>query len=404
MPYRTDEPPFLATDPPHWVARGLWYWLAIIAAVGAAALVFVSVPETVSGRFTLVPERGVDPIRARRGGLVSAVHGVEGQPVDSGTVLFTVRSSITVDRGSELRSLEAAAAADSAALRLARSRRETLRCEQRSEERRLIGKLDYLERRVASTAARHALARSVADSAAVGLRRGVVSRIEYSRLEYEAVEYADQLDTARREIDETQADLSRLADRAAVTDLEYEQTTNRLDAALSTAAVRIMALRSDLDGTAGTDLLVSSPCDGTLLRMHVAAPGAIVDEGGELAEIACVGRTLRGEIVLPESGVALVRPGQHVRLRLDAFPWQRFGVRFGTVQWIGPSATTGQGTRTFRALLHLPDSAVIVHGEPRTLLPGMGGRADILTGERRLIGFVFEPIRSLRERYARPPR
>jgi membrane fusion protein len=398
------DAPFLASDPPHWIARGLWYWLASIAVTGIAALLLVRVPETVSGRFTLVPERGSDPIRVRRAGVVTDVRGVEGARVDSGATLFVVHSSTTVDRGSELRSLLSQSAADSIALRLAHSRRETRRREDESEHRRLLGRIEHLERRHDMVAPRHALARELADSAASGLRSGAISRVEVSRMEFEAGTYADQLEETRRQIAETREDLARLAESEDAADLEYAQIRIRLDAGLAAARARITALRGDLAGTNGNDLMVTAPCTGTLLRLHIAAAGAIVQEGDALADIGCDDQELFGELVLPESGVPLVRPGQSVRLRLDAFPYQRFGVRFGEVRWLGPAGTGHTPANAFRALIELRDSVIIVDHAPRPLLAGMGGHANVLTGRRRLISFVFEPIRSLRERFAEPPK
>ena len=46
-----------------------------------------------------------------------------------------------------------------------------------------------------------------------------------------------------------------------------------------------------------------------------------------LAEITCRDDRLQAELMVPQRGLALLRTGQLVKLRYDAFPFQRFGVR-----------------------------------------------------------------------------
>jgi multidrug efflux pump subunit AcrA (membrane-fusion protein) len=106
---------------------------------------------------------------------------------------------------------------------------------------------------------------------------------------------------------------------------------------------------------------------------------------------------VQAEMLISEWGVGRIKVGQKVRLMYDAFPYQRYGVRFGTVRWISPAKAKVQETQSFRALVEAGDEAVVVEGEPRRLLPGMSGRAEIVVGRRSLISYAFEPIRQLKE-------
>ena len=132
-------------------------------------------------------------------------------------------------------------------------------------------------------------------------------------------------------------------------------------------------------------------------------PGAVVTEGEILGELACRGDRLQGELELPEAGVPLVRVGQGVKLRLDAFPYQRFGIRFGTVHWLGPSGESGPTPGTFRAFVDLADDSIRVRGHMQPLLPGMRGQADIVIGRRPLYSYALEPINALRENFREAP-
>src|SRR5262249_11448825 len=96
----------------------------------------------------------------------------------------------------------------------------------------------------------------------------------------------------------------------------------------------------------------------------------------------------------------------------DAFPYQRFGVKFGRVRWVGPASALAPGgatngaspdARAFRALIDGDDSTIIVNGDARPLLVGMRGNARVVVGRRSLISFAFEPLRALRENFSSVP-
>jgi membrane fusion protein len=133
----------------------------------------------------------------------------------------------------------------------------------------------------------------------------------------------------------------------------------------------------------------------------VRRAGATVREGDLLAELACEGQTLQAELLLPQDGMALVRAGQPVKLLYDAFPYQRYGVRQATIRWISPESVGEKGDASaFRALADLRDTTVLVHGQPRPVVSGMGGRARVIVGRRSLISYAFEPLRQLKESLA----
>ena len=148
---------------------------------------------------------------------------------------------------------------------------------------------------------------------------------------------------------------------------------------------------------------VPTPCAGTVVKLHVRSPGAVVHEGDLLAELVCSGERLEAELMLPERGLALVRLGQPVKLLYDAFPYERYGVQYGTLRWLSPSSTAEPGGPAFRALADLESETVGVQGLRRPVLPGMTGRAAVIVGRRSLASYAIEPLRQIRESLAAGP-
>lgn len=398
-----EQTAFLESDPPHWVARALAIVTIAMASLGLLAAIVVHVPETVTGRFTLVPVTGTDPVRMLREGIVTAVRAHDGDSVARGDPLFVVRSSVLSDRGADRRTWESQRrAAESRLAILEGQYRIRLRADS-ADARRLEARLRHYERVIVSKKRRLALLTEIADSSAAGAARGSIGRFEATRVEFDARGLAEEVEAATQDADETRADIARLHQDRAQRDLDHREAKRELEEQVETASIRAGSMSRDLVNLTDSGLVLKAPCTGTLIRVRVNSPGAVVSEGSVLGEVACRGEKLQGELIVPESGMPLVQAGQGVKLRFDAFPYQRYGVRLGNVRWVGPGGTAKDDSAGFRALVDLRDSAVRVRGSLRPLLAGMSGRADIIVGRRSLVSYAFEPLRALRESFEEAP-
>jgi multidrug efflux pump subunit AcrA (membrane-fusion protein) len=458
--------PFLDVDPPHWAVRGLAYVLIALFAAAAAAAIVITLPETVSSPFVLVPLQGTDPVRAARGGTVTAVQVREGQMVARGDPAFVIRSMSVGDRSAELRTLEAQLLGAEEGRRNAWQKYESQRRTDDEETDRLTRRAAHLAQKLEEQRAiravrqerfrtdleiqrntiditlkeaefkrtEYALARELVERFERYHKEGAISWLDYKNRELEMMKLAVEvqqleraLETARLRLNqlgaehetwekewklgaadleaesrEVQTSLEKLRQAAAARDAEYREIQRRLAEDASKARFRAAALRDDLNGSRGGDLWLPALCTGTVLRLMIKAPGAVVQEGDLLAELACAGERLQAEVLVPQSGIGLIRPGQRVKLLYEAFPYQRYGVKYGTVRWVSPASVVVKDRPVFRVLVDLQDEAVVVRGQPRALLPGMGGTADIVLGKRSLLSFAFEPIRQLKENFTAP--
>lgn len=399
----SDDDAFLESDPPHWAARGLSILVITLFVIGLLAAAIVHVPETVSGRFTLVPITGTDPVRTSREGIVTAVRVHEGDSVSRGAPLFVIRSSSVNDRTADRRTLETQQRGNTERLLLLDLQYRGSRRADSAEARRLQSRAAYLDRQIKSKTRRLTVMQEIADSSAAGAERGALGRVEVQRLELDARVLSEEVDAASNDLAETRADIARVEQAGVARQLEYRQARAAIEEAMERDGIRASSLGRDPVSSSDSGFVLTAPCAGTLLRLRVNAAGAVVREGDTLAEVACQGAPLQGELVLPQAGVPLVQKGQGVKLRFDAFPYQRYGVRFGTVRWLGPAGLSAQDSGAFRAIVDLSESSIRVRGKMRPLLPGMGGQADIVVGRRSLVSYAFEPLRALKESFADAP-
>lgn len=397
MPPLPPPPPFLDDAPPPWLARGLATASLVVATVAVVAAIVIRVPETVTGRFLLVPARGADPVRAPQEGVVQFVGRPEATAVRRGDTLYVVASEPASDRGADRQALEATVAGGPLSRRDLLAQLDGVSKADESERVRLDARMITLGRSIAAKREQLRISRDLEARAQRGQASGVTSEVDLQNLRLEASRLEDELAIAEGALADSRAARTRLDFDAAVRGADLRERVRRLDLEIRQAESRLAALRASGAGS-GTGLLVASPCDGMLLRLRVRAPGAFVAQGDILADLACATDSLVVELEVSASGIGRVRVGQDVRLLYDAFPYQRYGVRFAEVTWVGATNGTSSlgDTAAFRARARPDDATIRVDGADRPLVPGMGGTARVVVERRRLIAYAFAPLMQLR--------
>jgi membrane fusion protein len=396
------DPPYLGADPPPWAARGLANLLLLLFVIAAIAAIVVHVPETVTATFVLAPVRGTDPVRAFRDGIVTDVRTGDAQTLRAGEVMLVISSPPIGDRAAEWQSLKAQLEGTDARVANTRTRFESERMARTEEEAAQRARLASLDRTIEKNTEELTIASQLAERQKKIYEEGISSWMDLARLRLEINRLEVEAEQAKADRENTRRTIERLQHESRAKQSEHDETERSLSEDTAKARIRMAMLQGELAQT-GNQLTVSAPCAGTVLRLHVQSVGAAVREGDLLAEVACEGEKLQAELTLPQDGVALVRPGQGVKLLYDAFPYQRYGVRQATVTWVSPATVTEKEGSVFRALADLRDESVLVRGQQRPVAAGMGGRARIVIGRRSLVSYAFEPLRQLKESLSGAP-
>ncbi len=160
-------------------------------------------------------------------------------------------------------------------------------------------------------------------------------------------------------------------------------------------------------------IVVRAPQDGTVSAV-MAEAGQSVSPASALASLIPAGAQLQAHLFAPSGAVGFVRPDQEVRLRFEAFPYQKFGHQTGHVLQVsrtplavpelaglplsGPSEVTGKAEPMFRITVAMDEPQLHAFGGTQPLVAGMRMQADVLLERRRLIEWLFEPVLGLRNR------
>ena len=398
------EPPFLETVPPHWAARGLAYVLILLFVVALGVSILLHLPETVSSPFVLVPVGGTDAVRTLRGGVVVESPVLEGQMVTKGATIAVIRSQDVGDRFSELQTLENQLKNGVESLTNARHKRESERHADEEEARRLEASRAHLAQMLALRREQLSVAQEQLERSKKLADQGLTSWVEFTDYKLKANQTRLELEQLETQQRDNLASIEKLRQDSAARQAEFRELERSLRENAEKSGFRANALAGDLVGTAGSHFLVTAPCSGTVLRLEARRPGAVVREGDVVGEVGCSGERLQAELTVPQSGLAQIRRGQPVKLLYDAFPYQRYGVQYGTVRWTSPASIMVNQAPSFRVFVDLQDKAVQVNGQARALMAGMGGSARVIVGSRSLISYAFAPLRQLRENMAAPPK
>jgi hypothetical protein len=210
---------------------------------------------------------------------------------------------------------------------------------------------------------------------------------------------AGQIEQFHNEQRDARAALEKIGRDEEMQRNEFHERERVLHEGMEKIKIQLASRSQWIGQNQGTQFITTSPCSGTIIKLHVKTNNALVNEGEILCEIACADERLQAELQIPQAGAGRVKTGQTVKLLYDAFPYQQFGVRFASLRWISPTTSTPE----FRGLADIDDESINVSGQPVPLKAGMGGRAEVVIAKRSLISIAFDPIRQLRENMASTP-
>lgn len=152
---------------------------------------------------------------------------------------------------------------------------------------------------------------------------------------------------------------------------------------------------------------VVAPEDGVVLDIAKRSVGSVVREAEPILTLIPAGGTLEADVEIASADVGYLKPGDSVRVKVDAFPYQRHGFLEGTLRDVGQDSfsqrddtSLGSSASPIRAgasafhrghveltkidLERMPEGAAVI--------PGMTVSAEIKVGSRSILSFFLWPI------------
>lgn len=375
----------------------------------AVALLFVfgtyTRRTTVEG--VIVPDTGLVKVYTQQPGVVLRKAVTEGQHVTRGMVLYTV--STDLQSAAEGRT-------QAALIEQSRQRKSSLlqeiaktRALQQDERDTLQAKLASRRAELARLHEQLVSQRERASIAADGVAR-------YRRLLAQDYISTDQLQQRQADLLDQQSKLLGMQRDYETVSQAVKETTNELSGLALKQQNQLSRLDRDaieieqtlIESEARRELVITAPETGVATAM-IAEPGQTIDPARPAASIVPDGARWQVHLFVPSAAVGFVHIGDQVRIRYQAYPYQKFGQYPARVTSIartalstaelstsGMPATDIHGDGAFyRVTATLDAQTVTAYGKPQALQAGMALQADILRERRRLYEWVLEPLYSL---------
>lgn len=410
----------------------VWSWFGKVAIV-----------STAPGKF--IPDGRVKQLQTLEAAIVREIHVQDGQHVQKGELLLELdptinRTEVEADAakyqfnrleqtrlGAELSNskIPKTLTPDGAAWR--RLEEQTLKARAQAYAAKLAAaKATVIEKEQALAAAQAtlqkyqettAIAEERESSARPLVDSGALSRLDYLQLKQAFEESGNDLAAQRETV--KQAKAAQDEAEQSVEQVIRDRNTDILKD-LNERVTNEPGLRGDLDKAKELLALKSlrAPVSGIVQKIDVTTIGQVVTAGQVLITIVPDGTPLIVEATLTNQDIGYVKPGQPVEVKIDTFPFQKYGSLKGSVIWVSADAEdkdsaardldVRSGTSmseeeakaaanpntgyVYKVRMRTEAPQFIVDGQPRSVQSGMTVQADIVTDQRRIIDFFLSPV------------
>ncbi len=150
-------------------------------------------------------------------------------------------------------------------------------------------------------------------------------------------------------------------------------------------------------------LSLTAPVAGTVQQLRIHTLGGVATAATAVMEIV-PDDVIEVEANIENKDIGFVKAGQPAIVKIEAFPYTRYGFLKGTVISVSNDAVQDQKRGlTFVTRIRLPTNRIRANDTWINLTPGMAVTAEIKTGKRSVAHYFLDPViqtgqESLRER------
>lgn len=339
---------------PRW-AQGLTLVFIAMGTTAVVGGVLFRIDEVITVQGQLVSSTGNQEVKAPVGGKVEAVFFRDGEPVRKGQPLLRFDTRQAADEQATMSRLIELEERDLREKEAILSGREAVLSQKLKTQESITGELERL------------------------VRSGGYQRIQY-------LQQRDQLLGLRNDLAQISLERSR-------TVLESQKSIGQMRNRLRSAELQLQYQN------------VVAPVDGVVFEPKARALGVLSPGEPILTLVPQAG--LKAEINVPNKDIGFVKTGLKAKVRVDAFPFTRYGELEGVVSQIGADALPPDPRTNyyrFPVKLTLNRAYLKAQGVTIPLRAGMAITANLKLREKRLISLLSdllvnqtESIKSLRQ-------
>ena len=222
-------------------------------------------------------------------------------------------------------------------------------------------------------------------------RKNVIEEIQTTNVAREA-ELRQMAERHRNNVWELDANLNALADALALLHSSFrrEMADKREESVRRIAEYRQQIVKVE---ESQRRRQITAPADGIVQQLALHTENGVVQPAQALLVIVPENPVLEIEALLENRDIGFVSENQQAEIKVDAFPYTKYGLLEGVVSHLSPDAieNPNQGL-VYQARIRMERDTIIAEGREVRLSPGMSVVVEIKTGKRRIIEFFLSPL------------
>jgi HlyD family secretion protein/adhesin transport system membrane fusion protein len=223
--------------------------------------------------------------------------------------------------------------------------------------------------------------------------KGLTARTSFLKKNQELNSQRGEVNTMSGQLEESKRELNEyMRRRDALVAQQRDTAYTELNKVRSDLAQAQQNLKKRNDRV--TRLSVRAPVMGYVKGLRVNTIGAVIPAGQTLMEIVPVDERLVVEARILPQQVGRVEVGQEVQVKIDSYDYVRFGTIPGTLESISAMTFTDEIRRQdyYKGRVRLSKNYAGPMPGTHLILPGMTADADIVVGEKSVLGYLLKPI------------
>jgi hemolysin D len=420
----------LNTLPKLW-SRGLLYLTLIFTAVLLPWAAFSQVDEVGTAQGRLEPKGNTIRLDAPVAGTVATISVREGQPVQKGQPLMALQSEIVnADLQQAQAKLEGLLNRKTQLIAIKSQLESSFSMGQQQVKAQAVSQqatIDKVQKQQNSLQDSLSFIQSLLEKDRVKIsqlnalsKQGAIPRSQVEDAERIMIQNNQQLQKTQTDIQQAQAEVQKQQS-------EYQRILRDGELSLSDKTKQVKELQSQIiDAQSEADQtqnlikslqyqrqqrVLYSPANGTLFQLLIQQPGAVVQPGQAIAQIAPKTARLVFRAQMDNRETGFLRVGLPARLKFDAYPFQDYGLIQGKVNWISPtsdpspsadpsgalSSPSAPRSNRFTVEIGLAQTTVQAKGKAIALKAGQTATAEIIIRRRRVLDLFLDPFRKLKQ-------
>ena len=220
----------------------------------------------------------------------------------------------------------------------------------------------------------------------------LLARLTFLEQEEELINLQEERNVQIRKMLETEANIEALKNEQRQYLAEFDKnimqelTENREK--LASYQQELVKYREALKRT-----IVKAPLSGYVQQLVYHTEGGVVEAAKPIMNLVPEDYKLEAEARILNKDIGFVRPDQEVEIKIDSFPFTKYGTIKGKLRNISGDAIQDEKLGlVFSARIALSDNKIKADGQIIRLKPGMSITAEIKTGKRRIIEYLLSPV------------